>query len=492
MRYHILCLLPFVAIALPGCSTLIDEGRDPERSEQVRGIDKHSSYPAVRRDYFEKINLIELVDPGERASVKFKKVWDLNSKEVSDNDLSVNQLAAKYDLVLSWFRQTDEVSDEDKKRRRNGIQERILSVSTSRCNVFKTYLRRDQADKNFLLGSLTTASAMLGAIMQGANASRNLSGTAGIFSGIRSEYNQAYYASLAAHVIVKGIETRQEIAYRQIQDGGQSKSIDDYPLEAAIKDALYFDGLCSVVAGLDQAAASVDATLEPGLDAATRTLLRARLMEEASNLTRAQVLDPKTLDQFSLAGSRLGMFLVGSARGAPVPTGAEVDIFITSENIVKRVNAAASSIATEIAKSSIARIKELKSDVKLSEDEISKAVGEKTKEFVGELSLDKCYSEIAAKRVLERDAAVKKRDQASEDENKRIAAELEIRNALRAIETARDELQQKEKLALFDLDTYRQARLKAIKGLQKIGDKKSINDAATGNGPEKKAASACK
>ena len=191
-----------------GCTTIGSQLADPERTEQVTGIDKHSSYPAVRRSYFEKINLIELVDPETRAAAAFKTAWDAAERDAD----AVNAFGAKYDLVLAWFRQRTDISDDQKRRLRNGIQERMLSVSMSRCNVFKTFLRRDQANQNFLLGSLTTASGVLGAILQGANASRNLAGAAGLFSGIRSEYNQAYYSNLAAHVIVKGIEARQELS----------------------------------------------------------------------------------------------------------------------------------------------------------------------------------------------------------------------------------------------------------------------------------------
>ena len=79
-----------------------------------------------------------------------------------------------------------------------------------------------------------------------------------------------------------------------------TNNLQAYPLEAAVKDAVFMDGLCSVVTGLDQAAASVDATNEPGLDAATRTLLRARLAKEALDLPRDQLLKPEMLESIKV------------------------------------------------------------------------------------------------------------------------------------------------------------------------------------------------
>lgn len=461
-------------VALGGCSSF-SQMSDPERSEQVLGIDKHSSYPAVRRSYFEKVNILELVDPDNRAPVMFHQAWE-GAKNLPADD---NKVGVRYDLALSAFRQRDDISATEKRRRRNAVQERIISVAVSRCNVFKTYLRRDQSNQNFLLGSLTTVSGTLGAIMNGVNASRNLAGMAGIFSGIRSEYNQAYYSNLAAHVIVKGIETKQETVYRRIQSEGQNKSIDDYPMEAAIKDALYFDGLCSVVTGLDQASASVDATLEPGLDAATRTLLRARLAREAMDMPREQLLNPQTLDRIGLAGHRLGMSLVGSARGEPVPDANDIDLFVAASRLVERALAAGDATAAAINQAATAQREKLIAQAtpdaakgyrdKAAKTDILAAVKSQLRtQLYDVLALDSCYMKIAAPAVEERIKAIKARDAATTDAA-RISADHKIALAVLEVQRAHERLRQTERLIVLDLNAYETQRVAAIE-IQAIDD----------------------
>ena len=271
-----------------GCSSL-QGAADPEGPEQYSGVDKHSSYPAIRRPSFEEVNLIELIDPHLEHRREYKEIF--NQAKADGRTVT---FGAKYDLALAWFR-TSDLGAEQKRLQRNGVQERILAVSTSRCNVFKTYLRRDQSERNFLLGSLTTAAGVLGAVLPGANASRNLAGAAGLFSGVQAEYNQAFFSNLAAQVIVKGIDSKQATTYERIRKIGQPMSVADYPMEAAIKDAIYYDGLCSTLVGLNEAGESITQAQNPGLEAASRAVLRARVLqkiasEDLSKLTKDESL----------------------------------------------------------------------------------------------------------------------------------------------------------------------------------------------------------
>ncbi|MFZ3018864.1 MAG: hypothetical protein WA056_10450 [Gallionella sp.] len=490
------------SILLTGC-TNFSQWNDLERYEQITGVDKHSSYPIMRRDYFERVNLLELVDPERMAAKNFKRAWDKAGEKNNTNSSSpqwdpyqpvapgaetnpstVNTYGARYDLVLAQFRQRTDISDDVKRNRRNSIQERILASSMSRCNVFKTFLRRDQADQNFLFGSLTTAAGVLGAVLPGATASHNLAGAAGLFSGIRSEYNQAYYSNLAAHVIIKGIETKQEQVYSRIQSEGQSKDINAYPLEAAIKDAVYWDGLCSVVVGLDQAGASIDATNEPGLDAATRTLLRARLAKAAADLTSDQLLNPKTLESFGQAGAKLGMSLVGSARGVPVQADSDVDLFVIATKMTERLVAYARDAACKVGQAFDDKLKsfidaknntgdskdkeEAKSLLK-NADAMAKAVTDEINNkldaaILSPMNLNGCYSSIAASAVQERITAMQHLAVASSDAEK-LAAKGEINRASLGIQAARDKLNQKEQLVNMDIDSYLEKRLAAINNL---------------------------
>jgi hypothetical protein len=276
------------ALLLSGCAQLRpDFENQREASEQVSGIDKHSSFPALSRRTFEQINLIEMVDPQGRSRANTAhehKATDPGSTTEGPS------LGVRYDLALAWFRSTGEISKADKKLWRNGVQDKMLAVSTSRCNVFKTYLRRQQSDVNFALGSATTAAGAFGAIVRGAQDSRVLAGIAGLLSGVQAEYNSAYYSNLAAHVIAQGIELKQARLQKELVTARQDLSIDAYSMEAAINDAIVIDGTCSTVAGLLEAADSIKESSNPGLARAAEVMASVRVMNEIANAEKVSEL----------------------------------------------------------------------------------------------------------------------------------------------------------------------------------------------------------
>lgn len=451
------CLTLFQA----GCAT-IEEGGDPERLEQVTGIDKHSTYPAARRESFEKLNLLELIDPEGNAKLAFPETWKVTYfKDEAEEKKKRQAMSQKYDLSLAYFRQRADIPDEEKRKRRNSIQERILSVSLSRCNVFKTYLRRDQADKNFLLGSATTVAAVLGAVLPGAETAKHMAGAAGIFSGIRSEYNEAYYANLAAHVIAKGIEVRQETAYKRIRDEGQSKRMSDYPLEAAIKDAVYFDGLCSVVAGLDQASASVDATHEPGVEAAMRTVLRAKLLKHAAEAKAEDLVKPEFMKSLNFASQELGMSLLG-ATGKAVSAIEDVDLTVAASlmksHILESVAMGAGRVELAAQEKKLGLLKA--SDTSNDENTEPKAgvfltkTSSKLDEYAKALALDTCYTVIAADAVQKKIDALKQRSEAGSDGVAVAIANLKLSETEKGVANAHETLATKEKIVLHEVAVY--------------------------------------
>ncbi|MBY0464929.1 MAG: hypothetical protein K2W33_08285 [Burkholderiales bacterium] len=293
-----------------------DEGHTKETAEQFSRVDQHSSYPAMSRSTFEHVNLLELIDPkGESIASRYSQVWSKPKLDGNGNasDITIGQ---RYDLVLSWFTDQPEVGDW-KRQRRNSVQDKILAVSTSRCNVFKTYLRRQQVEVNFTLGSLTTAAGVLGAVLPGVTASRNLAGAAGLFSGLRSEYNQSYYSNLAAHVIVQGIELRQNRLKKELVEARQNKSVAEYSMEAAINDAIVIDGNCSTVAGLIEAQESIREVESPGLKTAARVMASQAALRELGQTTSTELLKDGKLDKLvAIAGADVPAMLVTSTRMA--------------------------------------------------------------------------------------------------------------------------------------------------------------------------------
>lgn len=297
------------ASSLSGCALLHKAG-DLERGEQSSGVDNISAYPIMTRKSFEKLQLFLLLDPEGKAQASYDEELRKKQHVQQWSDLDPPE---KYELAFKAFYKYDGSDSAKLKLLRNRVQDRILSASVQRCNVFKNYLQRDQADTNFLLGSAATVSGVLGALIPGVQAAKNLAGAAGLFSGVRAEYNQSYYANLAAFVIVKGIEERQKEVLERIQRMGQNTTIENYTVEAAVKDAVYFDGLCGVVAGLEQASDAIRLYSDPGIDTVNRVLLKTRRTRLLLNDASTDVADLKKYEytESEMRPSLAGTLLTG-------------------------------------------------------------------------------------------------------------------------------------------------------------------------------------
>lgn len=306
-----LALVLSTVLPLVGCASFragFNEAANKEASEQYESVDRHSSYPVIRRANFEQVNLLEMVDPTLQSARNGATSWDDSSK--------INY-GRQYDLTFAWFRMDISRTDEQKALVRDGVQDKILAVSTSRCNVFKTYLRRQQTDVNFTLGALTTVTGVLGALIPGPRAASNLAGTAGILSGIQAEYNQSYFSNLAAHVIVQAIELRQNRLKKELMDGRKGKSIKEYSLEAAINDAIVIDGNCSALAGLMEAQDSIKEVETPGLAMAARAMTSAKALQELAAKSVSERQADGSLDKLlAVAGANVPSLLVTSSKTA--------------------------------------------------------------------------------------------------------------------------------------------------------------------------------
>lgn len=282
-----------ILASLVGCANVrstLDATNWQSDQELYDKVDRQSAYPAVSRSIFEKLDLSSLIDPS-----------------ASPADL---------DYVFARFRDRSS-TDPASQRLRDSVQDRILAVSTSRCNAFKVYLRRQQTDTNYLLGSLTTVSGALGALLQGATASRNLAGAAGIFSGLQAEYNQTYYSNLTAQVIVQGIDLRIGRLQKELLAHRQNKDVSVYTLESAVRDAIFVDGNCSVVAGLIEAQESIRQVENPGLAAFIQTLKSAKVIERVTKADITSEADwSRVSELIKIAGIGVPSMLVSSVGSA--------------------------------------------------------------------------------------------------------------------------------------------------------------------------------
>lgn len=162
--------------------------------------------------------------------------------------------------------------------RRNRVQERLLAASVQRCGEYKQFLKQLEGETNWLIGSLTTAAGAAGAIVTGVDAARILAGVAAVFSGVRAEFNESFFQRLTIQVITEGLEARRREIYSQIQPR-QRTDIASYPLEAAVKDALDYHSACSLIAGLEHAALSIERAENPGLRGAERALVQSKRLQ---------------------------------------------------------------------------------------------------------------------------------------------------------------------------------------------------------------------
>ena len=193
---------------------------------------------------------------------------------------------ARLDYAFDLYSKNDQHTQQ---QIRNELQDRIIAASEQRCNVYRMYLKRTESRNNFMLGTLTTVLGGAGALFTNQVGNRILSGLAGITSGVRAEFNQAYLASQAAQVITKGITARRN-ELRTKLNARRSENTTQYTLQAAIADAIHYHGACNILTGLEAAESAIERVENPGLDLMTKSLYKSRHVEE--------ILQGKTPEQF--------------------------------------------------------------------------------------------------------------------------------------------------------------------------------------------------
>ena len=307
------------ALVVGGCSSL------QQYNQETTGFDTTGAFQITDRNVVEPVDIGALMlryapSPDHLSDVcsalaGHTPEWS-KSAASTGGDIDSVQFASldrdRLDKSTRYFSCRIERATEDQRRQaRNGLQERLLIASEQRCSAFKTGLQRSFSRTNFGLGILTTMAGTAGALVNSVSAAKNWAGTAAIASGSRAEYNQDFFANMAAHVVIEGIEKRRRDIYEQIQRSGQAKAYADYPVEAAIKDALFYHGQCSVAAGFQQAAAAIRLSEDPGLNTGlamvSKLKIANQMMQDASLLPDDLMkrTDALTAQAPKLAGSRL-------------------------------------------------------------------------------------------------------------------------------------------------------------------------------------------
>ena len=269
------------ALAATGCSTT--------RQANEADADKVAAYPLTQRGEVERIDLAQLIYDEAKLGCKL----DDRDLAAVASDSTVSRVGERVDQAFGCFNEFARTASYAAVTR-NQIQERLLAASEQRCADFKALLHRKQSNVNFFTGVATSAFAAAGSITRSVEGARTLAGLSGLSSAYGAEYNQAYFSNLAAHVAVAGIDLHRSRIYEQILSQGKSKSIDDYPLQAAIKDAFKYHAACSIMTGLVEAQNAIKTVESPGLAILQRATVKNKFLQALNAATPAEV--PKTIE----------------------------------------------------------------------------------------------------------------------------------------------------------------------------------------------------
>lgn len=153
---------------------------------------------------------------------------------------------------------------EFQRRKRNGIQNSIMLATDAACDRFKRSLNAEFSNANFNFGTAATIFGSLGAVLTDPGTVRGLAGAAGAASGIRAEYNDAFYRNKVVEVLTKAVDIAMEQKRQQIRRL-QIQLVSEYSVEHAIDDAVLYNSKCSLVAALQETSESLQTVADPGL-----------------------------------------------------------------------------------------------------------------------------------------------------------------------------------------------------------------------------------
>lgn len=321
----LLLLLPPILSACSGTKLFTpaslnrENDTNAEINKPIRDIEFYGPDSMIARERIEPINLLFMLDPKGQAKALYGERPQAEMREWEK--LTIDE---KYEWGFhAFYASQNQTSGSTIEQRRNRVQDRLLITSDQRCGLYKRVIYQVQADSKFWTGSLATVSGVLGSLF-GGQAARNLAGTSGILSGIGAEFSQAYYSNLAANVITKGIEERRKSIHARMATA-QRATISEYTVQAAVKDAVFYDMQCSIVAGLEEAQDAIRLAAEPGMDAANRIMAKQKVTSELVKADIGQLKklseDYAALESTSLLGgdrfSNVGVTTLTTVRSAP-------------------------------------------------------------------------------------------------------------------------------------------------------------------------------
>ncbi len=245
-------------------------GKEVEPLEKVDLVHELDPLRLGELDWCKKLNSsLGAGNVGERLNLSDRNDRELlNCREVlgrDDGNSYVRRIKPDpLSLAFHGFYLEGYGNSEKQKLRRNRIQDRITAASDRSCDRYHRRLNAVFSDVNFTLGSLTTVTGGLGALFADTVTSNSLAGAASILSGVRAEFNSDIFREKVAHALTKAMDGARKTKNQEMK-GRRDKVINQYSVEEAIKDAIDYNSMCSLVAGLEAIDTAVTIYNDPGL-----------------------------------------------------------------------------------------------------------------------------------------------------------------------------------------------------------------------------------
>lgn len=185
---------------------------------------------------------------------------------------------------------------------RNEIIDALLAASNQKCNNYTALIKNTDGAVNAGLSVSAIITGGLGSILGGPNTARVFSGTSSILGGSRAAINETYLSNQTIHVLSAAFQNRRRIS-RQAILNRQACTVTEYTLMRGLEDAFDYHSSCSIVAGLEEAARTIERSANPGMEEMSRQLfLLAQLRNQAQKIGGDEDLDPfQEMSAFNLA-----------------------------------------------------------------------------------------------------------------------------------------------------------------------------------------------
>ncbi|PFH10963.1 hypothetical protein BCF11_3399 [Collimonas sp. PA-H2] len=202
-------------------------------------------------------NLRKITAPDDENSLSgagsILRASNSNHENSSDGfeTIDLENLLTAYGLPLTIS--AADIATDEYKYRRNNLQERLIAASNQRCGAYIRTLLSSKSQTQSVWTTLSLLFSGAASVVPGAQAAKYFAASSTASIGILSTYNEAYFNNLAMNVISTGITKKREGIQTSIFNA-QKLSLVDYPVNAAISDALSYHSACSIIAGMEVAA----------------------------------------------------------------------------------------------------------------------------------------------------------------------------------------------------------------------------------------------